>query len=607
MRKNLIADGASRRFVLFTALALTAALACSEDDPTEPDIPPPPAPTVTAYSDTVVSPGDTVDVTGAGFSATAASNRVEFANPLGVVTPFYADANLLRVVVPDDAASGPVRVTVSGQAQAGTGPVMEVLRDIGDGWAFGGTGDGHPLKLPFSAPGAEYLMIPYAANPGISTQIDNTYTIATDDIAVFPAPPRTAPALSTVRDRFDRHRRDQLGEILRSPAGVSAARPRGDVPAAHRAPAQSRLFNVLNTAVGSTYLATNYTQVTAQLRYNGTHCLIYNDVDTLASGNLTQADFDDFGTQFDMQIRPTNTTFFGAEKDVDGNAKVIILISGIINGLPATDPSWTGDYFIGGFFSPVDLFAPGGLIQPGTTNQAEIFYVLAADPDGEYLGSSFKFPRAYVAGENLRTIAHEYQHLISAANRLLEYGADYIQELWLEEGMSHMAEDLNDMDESNVGRANLFLSDPGSTSIEHPNAPLAQRGGIYLFLRYLGDRFGESIYADILQSKCLGRACIEAITGENFYDTFGDFMAALYLSGRGVTADPKYNFSSIDMNDFTPLPVGGRVVGSGSAAGTVKRTSGDFYLFTNPGSPAGQFTFTQSSRAGMRFFVVRTQ
>ena len=125
-------------------------------------------------------------------------------------------------------------------------------------------------------------------------------------------------------------------------------------------------------------------------------------------------------------------------------------------------------------------------------------------------------------------------------------------------------------------------------------------------MRYLGDRFGDQIYKGIVQSKCLGRPCIEAITGENFYTTFGDFMTTLYLSGRGITADDKYNFSSLDLADFDPLLVRSRTA-SASVSGTVKRTSGEYYLFTNPTSPESHFTFTQGPRAGIRVMVVRTK
>jgi hypothetical protein len=607
MLKSYIKDSYAWRFLVSICVVLFAVVSC-EDKPTEPEIP---APIVTAYSDSSVAPGDTIQVKGSLFSPTTSLNRVEFGNPLARVVPLSGSETSLTVVVPDNAATGQVSVSISGVTGVGKGPNMEVPRSVGEGWLFGGTGSGYPLTLPFPETGSEYLIIPYAANKDIIYYIDNTYGIDTEGATASPAPVARPLAVAagqlTGRERFDSFLHDQLAEILDASGGAVPSRPRRDITPSPQAPAQFRPFNVLNSAVGATYLAANYTQVSAMLRYDGAHCLIYNDVDTLATGNLTQADYNSFGTQFDTQIQPTNTTYFGTESDNDANGKVIILISGIINSLPETDPAWVGDYFIGGFFSPVDLFDPDGYIQQGTTNQAEIFYVLAADPDGEYLGPSFKFPRSYVAEENLRTIAHEYQHLISMSYRLLQLGSNYVQTTWLEEGMAHMAEDLNNMDDSNINRAGSFLVDPGGTSLEHPQAPLAQRGGIYLFLRYLGDRFGETIYKDLLLSGCVGRPCIEAITGENFYDTIGDFLATLYLSGRGITSDPKYNFTSIDLDDFTAVTLNRRVVAAGSVSGTVKRTSGDLFLFTNPGSSAGLFTFSQSSRAGMRFVIFQTQ
>jgi hypothetical protein len=609
MRTSYLKDSYTWRFLLSIPVVLFAVVSC-EDKPTEPETP---TPIVTAYSDSSVSPGDTIQVRGSFFSPTTSLNRVDFANPLARVVPVSGSEKSLTVVVPANAATGQVRVSISGETGWGRGPLMEVPRTIGEGWLYGGTGTSYPLSLPFPETDSEYLIIPYAANKDIIYYVDNSYGINTEGAS--PSPGRVARASAatndrlTGRERFDAFLHDQLLEILDASGGTVPSRPRIARPLLPQAPAQFRQFNVLNTADPNKYTtdADNYTRVTAMLRYNGAHCLIYNDVDTLVTGNLTQADFNNFGTRFDTQIQPTNTTFFGTESDIDANGKVIILISGIINGLPATDPDWVGDYFIGGFFAPVDLFPTGGGVEPGTTNEAEIFYVLAADPDGEYLGPSFKFPRAYVAEENLRTIAHEYQHLISMSYRLLQLGPGYVQTTWLEEGMSHMAEDLNDMDDGNIDRANVFLADPGGTSLEHPGAPLAQRGGIYLFLRYLGDRFGVTIYKDLLHSTCVGRPCIEAITGENFYDTIGDFLATLYLSGKGITASPKYNYTSIDLDDFTAIALNRRVVAAGGVSGKVKRTSGEFFLFTSPGSSTGSFTFSQSSRAGMRFFVLRTQ
>ncbi len=609
MPKPYLKDSYIWRFVVSIAVVLFAVVSC-EDKPTEPETL---TPIVTSYSDSSVAPGDTILVRGSLFSPTTSLNRVDFANPLARVVPISGSENSLTVVVPANAASGQVRVSIPGETGWGKGPLMEVPRVVGEGWLYGGTGAGYPLSLPFPATGSEYLVIPYAANKDVIYYVDNSYGIATEGATASPDKvARSSAAVAdrlTGRERFDAFLHDQLMKILETSGGAVPSRSRTDISLSPQAPAQFRQFNVLNTADPTKYTtdAANYTQVTAMLRYNGAHCMIYNDVDTLATGNFTQADYNNFGTQFDTQIQPTNTNYFGTESDIDANGKVIILMSGVINYLPATDPQWDGGYFIGGFFSPVDLFPPGGGIQEGTTNEAEIFYVLAADPNGDYLDPKFKFTRLYLSEENPRTIAHEYQHLISMSYRLLQLGANYVQTTWLEEGMAHMAEDLNDMDGSNINRANGFLADPGGTSLEHPQAPLNQRGGIYLFLRYLGDRFGETIYKDLLHSRCVGRPCIEVITGENFYDTFGDFLATLYLSGRGITANPKYNFTSIDLEDFDTLMVNRRVVGTGAVSGKVKRTSGEFFLYTSPGSSAGTFTFSQSSRAGMRFFVLRTQ
>ena len=596
------------------ALALGA---CGKDDP----VSLPPVPVVKTVSPATVAPGDTVTITGSDFATPRGDNRVYFNNPLGAAVPFAGSETSLRVVVPQDAATGAVRVSVPEQPQAGIGPEVTVSRDIGDVWVFGGTGDGYPLRLPFPSQNAEYLVIPHSANPKLVYTAPKRYTIAADDAPAPPASPgktgdgEAGPQV-TVRERFDQRIRSDLDELMAmSDESALAGGGRGRRPArAPGAPAQTRQFNVLHTVSASTLLPSSYTQVTAQLRYEGEHCLIYNDVDTLATGNFTQSDFNNFGTTFDNPIYPADTLYFGRESDIDNNGSVIVLVSGIINALPTTDPAWNGGYFIGGFFLPIDLFLAGKSgVQEGTTNEAEIFYLLASDPTGQYPdpdNARLSFTRAFAASENLQTLAHEFEHLISFSFRFFAYGFSKAQQTWLEEGMAHMAEDLVGRNDANIGRAGKYLPVPGAVSLEHDGAPIEQRGGIYLFLRYLGDRFGEGIYLSLVQSRCVGRPCIEAITGENFYDTVADFLATLHLSGRGITDDERYNFTSIDLDDFEPhqsLLVRTWVVGSPPVSGQIVRTSGHFYLFGNPGGGDGEFIFTGESGMGLRTVIVRTR
>jgi hypothetical protein len=599
-------DFPSKALSVLGIATLAAVLAACSEDPAQL----PPVPVVNSVSKTTVLPGDTVTIGGSDFAPAFRDNDVFFNNPIHASVPLTGSATSLRVVVPDDAATGPIRVAVPDQPVAGVGPEVTVNRDVGKVWVFAGTGDDYVLRLPFPTPNAEYLLVPHSANASAPFNQLHSYQISSGE--AMAAPPAVASAGSGVppmtgQELFDRNRRRSLEEILQT-VDRSALAGRGlSVARAPQAPAQFRRFNVLNTAQGSLNKASNYDQVDAQLRYNGQFCLIYNDVDTLATGNFTQSDYIDMGQFFDSQGFPSDTLHFGRESDIDNNDKVIVLISGIINGLASTISEWDGTFFIGGFFSEIDMFRAGTVQVPeGTSNEAEIFYMLASDPAGVYL-NPITFPRQNTREENKQTLVHEFEHLISYSYRLFNFGTRSTQKTWLEEGMAHMAEDLVGRNSSNVGRANKYLLDPGNVSLEDEGAPINQRGGIYLFLRYLGDRFGEEIYKQILQSGCAGRPCIEAIAGENFYDTVADFMATLYMSGRGITSDGTYNFTSIDLDDFQSLKVGGAQVGGQQLTGTVFRTAGDFFLITNPGGTEGEIMFTQSSNAGLRTVVVRTR
>lgn len=610
----------SRRVLslLLVAASVLSVVACSEDSPTNPPEvdTPPPVPEVIGYNRATVSCGDTLVVDGTGFLDSASDNVVGFANALAQEPAFSATSTSLRVVVPANAATGPVTVTIAGQPTAGVGPDLEVEHGLGEVWRYRQPAADGVLRLPQPDSLSEYLLIPHATSATAAPTEEHTYTISSEEASAYLAPPADRAGAAIPGSGFERHVRDEYDRLTsKAPGG----RGLGPVPISVRAAVDSvRTFNVVNTADTDADLtrAENFAEVTARLRYDGQHCLIYSDVDTLTTGNLTTEDFQQLGARFDdpaRGIRAINNQYFGMASDVDQNGKVIVLISGVVNRLPWTDPDWhipdpSERYRIDGFFLWIDLFDTGKFgLEPGTTNRAEIVYLTAADPDGYYLGEEFKFPTVEVAQRNMTTLAHEYEHLISYSRRIFDYGFDFEQDTWLEEGMAHIAEDLNGMNENNLERANKYLLDPGAVSLEYDAAPLNQRGGIYLLLRYLGDRFGDSVYKQLLQSKCVGRSCIESITGENFYDTLGDFLAALYLSGKAIAVDDRFQFPSFDQGAYDAVHVVGRAAGDQAVTGTIKRASGDFYLFTNKNTLGNRFQFTESGRAGLKTMVVRTR
>jgi hypothetical protein len=486
---------------------------------------------------------------------------------------------------------------VTSNGLTGQGPALEVVRGVGDVFVFGGLGANQPLVLPNPTPTARYLVIPHSVNANTPYTLNHSYAVASTLAPPIVANETAAgsPGTYTVREEFEAWRWEQTGDLVER-AGRPTEMP---APGAPSSPLQTKGFYVLKTTTGSVGDPSSYQRITAELRYSGSKCLVYSDLDTLATGNLSQSDFTAMGQAFDTSIEATNVTYFGGYSDIDGNGKVIILSTPVVNRM--TPPGSGG--FIAGFFLAVDLYSPPA-VPAGTTNQAEVLYLLASDP-ASFWGNPF--PVAFTAQENINTTAHEHEHLISFSRRLF-FEDKSSQVTWLEEGMAHMAEHLNGINSANENRAALYLDDPGNISLEHNSAPLEQRGGIYLFLQLMVDRYGTGILKSIVQSKCTGRACVQNVTGENFYDLFAEFLAALYLSGRGITADPRFNYSSIDLADFGTLATATHVAGGLQVTGSIRRTAGDFHIFSGALNQETRFTFTNpGGNARLRHVVVRIQ
>jgi hypothetical protein len=567
--------------------------------------PPPDSLRISSISPSAVSPGEIIVIHGSNFATPPGANQVVFTNPLSMTAAFAGNTDSIQVVVDQDATSGPITVTTA--YYTAQSPSVEIQRGIGDFFIFGGLGAGNVLSLPTPTATTQYLIVPHGTNASAPYANDYGYEITSENNiarATFSgrAGPtrRSAASRLGTREAFDAWRWDQARDVAARVGAPARLKSSARVAGPDEAPPYLK-FYVLDTVSGSVLDPGNYTNVTADLRYIGTKCLVYADVDTLAdpANNFDQIHFQQLGQAFDNPIEATNVQYFGTYSDVDGNGKVIILISPVVNRL-TPDNSQTG--FIAGFFLSLDLYQ-AGQVPAGTTNHAEIFYLLAADPGAQW---GNPFPIDDTAEENIGTTAHEHEHMISFSHRIFNEGGS-TQETWLEEGMAHMAEDLNGMHGANINRADIYLQNPGAISLEHATAPLSQRGGIYLFLRLLVDRYGPEILQDIVQSPCRGRACIQDVTGENFYDLVAEFFAALYLSGKGITTDARFNYWSIDLADYGTVAVSPGVVGLADV-GEVRRSSGDFYLYGGVSGIDTRYTFTELiPGVRLRNAIVRVQ
>ncbi len=264
------------------------------------------------------------------------------------------------------------------------------------------------------------------------------------------------------------------------------------------------------------------TVITAVVRRAGLHITVVEDIQT-ASSAFGQAEYDDLVSSFDNIVFPTDTAYFGAPADIDGNSRVIALFTPEVNKLTPRN----SDTFIGGFFIPSDLADSGpgsggggtavnGICQ--TSNEAEILYLLAPDPNGQFSDRVSTVAAIQIAKG---VTAHELHHLLSAEQRVFFHGGDFfdLEDIWLAEGLSHAAEEVvglksaglaprqnidfntaitditsfNSYQISNFGRVRQYFVNPNSTQAIAETDPggfesLEMRGFAWLFVRWLGDQ-----------------------------------------------------------------------------------------------------------------------
>jgi hypothetical protein len=544
-----------------------------------------------------VSIGDTVVIEGSGFETELGYNRIafspcSFSNPgcSRETFPLSNTGSRLVARVPDGAFTGGVRVEnmnpISGVWAGGIKPPpypsnqLDIHVDlvVGDVGRVLYSGSNFNFSLHGEENGREYLVLLFnSASPSgrdssktsfhlslSSTPGDSKVVGSRKGERIRKKMNSAARGERTSRDtnfeskrleahdwrmvRFRRRIREQIKELLQKSAGrgkrdrSAQLRETGPVE-------QIRTFSVLDTISDDITKPDVYTQVEAELMYQGSHTLLYVDKRT-PSENITSDDAEELGDFFDQSVYSTNHSCFGVESDINGDGKVAILLSPVVNEL--TDPGTASSGFIAGFFNPIDLLPE--LVDSRTTNGMEIFYCIVPDPAADF---GNEFPKDLIMPYISGVLPHEFLHMIMFNYRILIYGdgiyGTYQEKLWLEESMAHIAENLNGHDQANAGRVNLFLRDPGDAHlIYNRDDALEARGAGFLFLRLMGDRFGDEIYKDMVQSRKRGRENVKSAVGEDFMELFIDWGVSCYLSGRGVTGEERYNYTTINFDtDFS--------------------------------------------------------
>ncbi|MDX1387070.1 MAG: hypothetical protein R3257_05725, partial [bacterium] len=178
------------------------------------------------------------------------------------------------------------------------------------------------------------------------------------------------------------------------------------------------------------------------------------------------------------------------------------------------------------------------------------------------------------------------------------------EESWANEGLSHLMEDLSHHSQDplvqtspeNPSRVALYLQDPQGSAFTQGTS-LAQRGGAYLFFRYLYEQAnlgrypnvadGEEFLRDLIQSSDKGLVNIEETLGWPLRNLLLDFYATLELSHTGLSDNARYNFHGIaligEQNDNRGTVLNGdqnHPLTSVPIKGAVSSPGGIFYQVT---------------------------
>ena len=350
-----------------------------------------------------------------------------------------------------------------------------------------------------------------------------------------------------------------------------------------------------------------FDSVPATARFVGTKAAIYMDnAAPPTADTLQEADYQDLGRTFDTYHYPIDAAAFGTESDIDNNQRIVILMTKSVNKLT---PDCTNGRVLGYFFG-LDLITTGS--QAVNSNKAEIFYTFVPSPSTPTCKAITRAQTLFAAKP---TLIHELQHMISWNQRVI-LGAGNPEETWLNEAMSHFAEELG-------GRLIPAVECPSSSGtpscrsqyisgdiintydylkatedhfLIYPtssNGTLEERGASWNFLRWVIDQFAtDTIFGSDLTPSLVtgqgGAATISARTGQSFSQLVPEWLLASYLDDLpGFNgASPRLRFKSWGLRAIFTNPLN-------------QAPAGPFNGFPlKPDSTSGSYTMTGTLRGG---------
>ena len=247
------------------------------------------------------------------------------------------------------------------------------------------------------------------------------------------------------------------------------------------------------------------------------------------------------------------------------------------------------------------------------------------DPQGT---AGCVIPKDKIAQIVPSTFIHEFQHMISYGQHVL-FRAGRSEDLWLNEAMSHLAEELGGLKLKEMGdnqafsdfvigdlyNAFQYLKSPGANFMLYDagTGTLAERGGSWLFLRWLVDKFGPSIPRRLEETSLVGTANIAGAAGEPVSRLLAQWFLANWVSDlpqftaperlRYETWSFRTTYGSLNQQQPSrfdrsyPLVPTQEISSTFASNGTLRAGSGDYFRIIQ-GPAQNGFTLALTDQSG---------
>jgi len=538
---------------------------------------------------------------GQTFTWSSSNPLVATVSSAGVVTGVAAGVASISASIGSIVGQNTIAVSASA-AQLSCASVTPLALNVGDVHQFTGL-ERSSLCINGGA-GSEYALVAFNSSLDTSTTAQSVSLQATNTIQVVNGPtpqliagPRVSSQLVPRNVDFEMRMREMERREL-NPRFAAArawyagrsrsfAAPRG-ISAIVGVPPTPVVGSVISLNGNATSACGTPQPHGATIVAVSTRAIIA--VDTLVPPNgFTNADYQNFAAAFDTLIYPLDTLNFGAPTDIDGNGRVLLFFSQLVNQLSLPGQ---GSY-VGGFFFGRDLFpltSTATLAACAGSNVGEMFYLPVVDATSQYNG--FFNDKPTVTSQVYATIVHEFQHLINAGRHLyVNTNATRLEESWLDESQAMLAQELlyyrvsgfapkqkltwvTISTGANANGAQLdlvkaylvqglellnsYLSSPETSTPYSNTENLQTLGAGWQFMRYLLDNTTgtQSTFSRAIDNGVVsGFANLSNVFSTSLpalASTYQSWAIAQYVDGTGVSSNPAYANPSWNYRSVLP-------------------------------------------------------